>query len=192
MAHRTTFPPAAELIPGEGMLEATFKTSKGDFRVALFEEIAPNTVASFVGLATGKGEWTDPKTGQPGEGRFYDGVIFHRIIKGFVIQGGDRTGTGRSGPGYTFDDEPSDQAKHIGPGILSMANRGKDGGRGTNGSQFFVTLGATPHLDGRHTVFGEVNQEDIEVVEAIGAVPTGKGDRPIEDVVINTIEIERV
>lgn len=174
------------------MLEATFKTSMGDFRVALFEELAPNTVASFVGLATGKGEWTDPETGQPGKGRFYDGVIFHRIIKGFMIQGGDRTGTGRGGPGYTFDDETSSQAGHIGPGILSMANRGKEGNRGTNGSQFFVTLAATPHLDGKHTVFGEVNQEDIEVVEAIGAVATGKGDRPLEDVVIHTIEIARM
>lgn len=156
---------------------ATLDTSLGEIVIALDAVKAPQTVNNFVFLALH---------------HYYDGVIFHRIIKGFVIQGGDRTGTGRAGPGYTFDDEPSDQARHVGPGILSMANRGKEGGRGTNGSQFFVTLGPTPHLDGKHTVFGEVNQEDIDVVEAIGAAPTGKGDRPVEDIVIHTIEVERI
>jgi peptidyl-prolyl cis-trans isomerase A (cyclophilin A) len=191
VAHRTQFPPVKDLVPGDGELRATFKTSMGDFVVRLFEDIAPNTVASFVGLATGQGEWIDPNSGKPGEGGYYDGVILHRVIPGFVIQGGDRTGTGRGGPGYTFDDECSPEAKHTGKGILSMANAGVRGGRGTNGSQFFVTLGATPHLDGKHTVFGEVI-EGMEVVDQIGAVKTAAGDRPIQDVRIETIEIARV
>lgn len=190
VAHRTQFPPVKDLVPGDGELRATFKTSMGDFVVRLFEDIAPNTVSSFVGLATGQGDWIDPNSGKPGEGGYYDGVILHRVIPGFVIQGGDRTGTGRGGPGYTFDDECSPEAKHTGKGILSMANAGVRGGRGTNGSQFFVTLGATPHLDGKHTVFGEV-VEGMEVVDRIGAVKTAAGDRPIQDVRIETIEIAR-
>jgi peptidyl-prolyl cis-trans isomerase A (cyclophilin A) len=190
VSHRTSFPPARELVPGEGQLEAVFHTNLGEFRVRLLEDIAPNTVASFVGLATGRGEWTDPNSGKPGEGGYYDGVIFHRVIPGFVIQGGDRTGTGRGGPGYTFDDECSPTALHRGKGILSMANAGIRGGRGTNGSQFFVTLGATPHLDGKHTVFGEV-VEGLEVVDRIGGTRTGPGDKPIQDVRIETIDVRR-
>ncbi len=190
MSHRTSFPPVSELVPGEGALQAVFRTGLGEFTVRLFEDVAPNTVASFVGLATGRGEWIDPTSGKPGEGGYYDGVIFHRVIPGFVIQGGDRTGTGRGGPGYTFDDECSPDARHTGKGILSMANAGIRGGRGTNGSQFFVTLGQTPHLDGKHTVFGEV-VEGIDVVEKIGEVRTGPGDRPIQDVRIETIDVRR-
>ena len=167
-----------------------FHTNMGDFTVGLFEDIAPNTVSSFVGLATCRGEWIDPTTGKAGEGGYYDGVIFHRVIPGFVIQGGDRTGTGRGGPGYTFDDECSPSAKHTGKGVLSMANAGIRGGRGTNGSQFFVTLGATPHLDGKHTVFGEV-LEGIGIIDRIGSTRTGPGDRPIQDVRIETIEVRR-
>lgn len=190
MSHRTSFPSVKELVPGDGELRARFKTNLGEFVARLFEDIAPNTVSSFVGLATGKGDWVDPNNGQPGSGGYYDGVIFHRVISGFVIQGGDRTGTGRGGPGYTFDDECSPQARHGGKGILSMANAGVRGGRGTNGSQFFVTLGPTPHLDGKHTVFGEVI-EGMEIVDQIGNTRTAAGDRPIQDIVMQTVEIER-
>ena len=190
MSHRTSFPSVRELVPGEGPLEAVFHTNLGEFTVRLLEDVAPNTVSSFVGLATGRGEWTDPSSGKPGEGGYYDGVIFHRVIPGFVIQGGDRTGTGRGGPGYTFDDECSPDARHHGRGVLSMANAGIRGGRGTNGSQFFVTLGATPHLDGKHTVFGEV-VAGLDVIERIGQVRTGPGDKPIQDVRIETIDVRR-
>ncbi len=163
----------------------------GSFTVKLLEDIAPNTVSNFVGLATGLGEWIDPTNGQPGQGRFYDGVIFHRVIDGFMIQGGDRTGTGRGGPGYTFDDECSPAARHTGKGILSMANAGVRGGKGTNGSQFFITLGATPHLDGKHSVFGHVI-EGMDVVEKLGKVRTAAMDRPIQEVRIETIDVVRV
>ncbi|PRP93488.1 Peptidyl-prolyl cis-trans isomerase B [Enhygromyxa salina] len=190
MSHRTSFPPVKELVPGEGPLMATFQTTLGNFTVKLLEDLAPNTVSSFVGLATGMGEWVDPVSGAPGTGRYYDGVIFHRVIAGFMLQGGDRTGTGRGGPGYTFDDECNPQARHVKAGILSMANAGTRGGRGSNGSQFFVTLGPTPHLDGKHTVFGEV-VVGLDVVEAIGATRTAAGDRPISDVRIETVDVRR-
>lgn len=162
----------------------------GTFKARLFEDVCPNTVSNFAGLANGSGDWTDPRNGSPGEGALYDGVVFHRVIKGFMIQGGDPTGTGRGGPGYTFDDECSPTARHDKAGILSMANAGKRGGNGTNGCQFFVTLGPTPHLDGKHTVFGEVT-DGMDVVEAIGATRVGPGDRPTEDVVLKTISIAR-
>lgn len=190
VTHRSSFPSVKELVPGDGELRATFRTNMGVFVAKLFEDVAPNTVSNFVGLATGQGEWVDPSTGSPGTGRYYDGVIFHRVISGFVIQGGDRTGTGRGRPGYTFDDECSPSVRHGGKGILSMANAGVRGGKGTNGSQFFVTLGPTPHLDGKHTVFGQV-VEGMDVVDKIGATRTAAGDRPISDVVIETIEISR-
>jgi peptidyl-prolyl cis-trans isomerase A (cyclophilin A) len=191
VAHRTSFPSVKELVPGEGELRAIFHTNMGDFTARLLEDVAPNTVSSFVGLATGRGEWIDPATGSPGSGGYYDGVIFHRVIPGFVIQGGDRTGTGRAGPGYTYDDECSASAKHKGKGILSMANAGIRGGRGTNGGQFFVTLGPTPHLDGKHTVFGQVIT-GIEIVDKIGSTRTAAGDRPIQDMRMETVEIVRV
>ena len=158
----------------------------GDFTVRLLEDVAPNTVANFVGLATGSQSWTDPRTGVPGQGPLYRDVIFHRVIGDFMIQGGDPTGTGRGGPGYRFGDECSPSARHSGPGMLSMANAGP----GTNGSQFFVTLRATPHLDGKHTVFGEV-VDGMAVVEAIGKVPTDRSDRPVTPVTITSIDVVR-
>lgn len=190
VAHRTSFPPVADYVPGDGPLRATFVTNRGSFTVELLEAIAPNTVSNFVGLATGLGPWTDPNTGTEGEGPYYDGVIFHRVIANFMIQGGDRTGTGRGRPGYTFDDECSPEARHDGPGVLSMANAGRRGQSGTNGSQFFVTLRATPHLDGKHTVFGRVI-EGMAIVEAIGQTATGDSDRPVDEVRIETIQIGR-
>jgi len=171
MGHRTSFPPVKELVPGEGELRATFRTSMGEFTVQLFEAVAPNTVSSFVGLATGQGEWIDPRTGQPGVGPFYEGVVFHRVIEGFVIQGGDRMGTGRGDPGYRFDDECTPQLRHDGPGVLSMANAGP----GTNGSQFFITHVETSWLDGKHTVFGKVaGPADMAVVNTIQGGDTMK------------------
>ena len=150
---------------------ANFETSMGNFKVELFEAQAPNTVGNFVKLA---------------EKNFYDGVIFHRVIDGFMIQGGDPTGTGRGGPGYQFADEIHPQLKHTSEGILSMANAGPN----TNGSQFFITLVPTPHLDGRHTVFGKV-VEGMDVVKKIGKTRTGPGDRPVTDVVMKSVRIER-
>lgn len=191
VAHRDSFPAPSELVPGEGELRALVRTSQGNFTVKLLEAFAPNTVANFVGLALGKIDWVDPHTGQPGEGRYYDGVPFHRIISGFMLQGGDRTGSGRGGPGYTFNDECHPEARHTGAGILSMANAGRRGANGTNGSQFFVTLGATPHLDGKHTVFGEV-VEGLDVVTTIGRVPTDRSDRPLAPVTIDGVDISRV
>ena len=160
-------------------LEAKFHTTMGDFTVELFVDAAPETVWNFVNLAEGRQEANK-------EGPFYDGLIFHRVINGFMIQGGCPEGYGRGGPGYRFGDECSKEHRHTGPGILSMANEGP----GTNGSQFFITLAATPHLDGRHTVFGEVT-EGMDVINKIGRTPTGPGDRPREDVRINKVEIIR-
>jgi peptidyl-prolyl cis-trans isomerase A (cyclophilin A) len=180
------FKKPSELIPGDLELRATFDTSMGSFTVRLFEDIAPNTVANFVGLSTGQQPWTDPQTGQAGEGPLYKGIIFHRVIENFMLQGGDPTGTGRGGPGYAFDDECSPVATHDGPGKLSMANRGP----GTNGCQFFVTLRATPHLDGKHTVFGEVI-DGMDVVNAIGVTQTDRNDRPTTPVTINGISVAR-
>lgn len=190
MAHREQFPSPAELIEGEGTLHAEIQSSEGNFVVRLFEDLCPKTVANFVGLATGKLDWIDPRTGQPGEGGYYDGVLFHRVIEGFMLQGGDRTGTGRGGPGYTFDDECNAAATHDGPGRLSMANAGRRGAKGTNGSQFFVTLRDTPHLDGKHTVFGEV-VDGMQVVHTIGATQTDRSDRPISDIRIDGVRVFR-
>src|SRR5215467_12567488 len=150
---------------------AHFETSMGNFTIELFEQQAPKTVANFVKLA---------------EKNFYDGVIFHRVIDGFMIQGGDPTGTGRGGPGYQFADEFHPQLKHSSEGILSMANAGPN----TNGSQFFITLTATPHLDGKHAVFGKV-VEGMDVVKKIGKTPTKAGDRPVTDVVMKAVRIEK-
>ena len=166
---------------------AQFDTSEGTFMIRLFDRQAPNTVANFVGLAEGTREWKDPQTGQPKTGPFYDGVTFHRVIDGFMIQGGDRLGTGTGGPGYKFADEFHPALRHSKAGILSMANSGAN----TNGSQFFITLGPTPHLDNRHSVFGEV-VEGMDIVTRIGSVPTGRQDRPVKPVVINKIAIKRV
>lgn len=190
MGHRTSFTPVEELVPGEGELRATVRTSMGEFTVRLFEAVAPNTVSSFVGLATGQGEWIDPRTGQPGVGPFYDGVVFHRVIEGFVIQGGDRMGTGRGDPGYRFDDECSPDVRHTHAGILSMANSGTRNGQGSNGSQFFITLGPTPHLDGKHTVFGEVCA-GMDVIQRIGCVQTAAMDRPLQEIRIESVSVFR-
>ena len=181
-----TFPSPAELVPGSGELRATFHTSAGDFTVRLFEEFAPNTVANFVGLAMGTIEWTDPRTGRPGQGPLYNGVIFHRVIDGFMLQGGDPTGTGRGGPGYRFADECDPRAKHDKAGMLSMANAGPN----TNGSQFFVTLVPTPWLDNKHAIFGEV-VEGMDVVQKIGKTQTGRNDRPVKDIRIDQVSISR-
>jgi peptidyl-prolyl cis-trans isomerase A (cyclophilin A) len=166
---------------------AKFSTSHGAFTIRLFEKDAPKTVANFVGLAEGTQKWTDPKTGASVERPFYDGLVFHRIIDGFMIQGGDPLGNGTGGPGYKFGDEFHPQLRHDKAGILSMANAGPN----TNGSQFFITLAPTPHLDNRHSVFGEV-VEGLDVVRRIGSVATGRQDRPVEPVTIDRVTIERV
>jgi peptidyl-prolyl cis-trans isomerase A (cyclophilin A) len=169
------------------MLRAHFTTSEGDFTVRLFEEEAPKTVANFVGLAEGTKEWTDPRTGRKASQPYYDGSIFHRVIDGFMIQGGDPLGTGTGGPGYKFADEFSPKARHARTGIVSMANAGPN----TNGGQFFITLAATPWLDDRHSVFGEV-VDGIEVVQKIGKTPTSKpGDRPLKAITIQSVKISR-
>ena len=166
---------------------AQFDTTEGSFTVRLFDKEAPKTVANFVGLAEGTKEWRDPSTGEKKTAPYYDGVTFHRVISGFMIQGGDRLGTGTGGPGYNFGDEFHPSRRHSKAGMLSMANAGPN----TNGSQFFITLGPTPHLDNRHSVFGEV-VEGMDVVTKIGAVPTGRQDRPVTPVVMNHVTIKRV
>ncbi|HEY2150524.1 MAG TPA: peptidylprolyl isomerase [Vicinamibacterales bacterium] len=169
------------------MLYAHFTTSDGKFTVKLFDAEAPNTVANFVGLAEGSKEWTDPRTGQKGKKPYYNGTVFHRVIDGFMIQGGDPLGHGTGGPGYKFADEFHPTLHHTGAGILSMANSGPN----TNGGQFFVTLAATPWLDNRHSVFGEV-VEGMDVVKKIGGTPTSKpGDRPLKPITIESIVIEK-
>ncbi|WTX00736.1 peptidylprolyl isomerase [Streptomycetaceae bacterium NBC_01309] len=176
--------------PVAGELFATIKTNHGDIRIKLFANHAPKTVQSFAGLADGSREWVDPRTGRRGEGPLYNGVIFHRVISGFMIQGGDPTGTGTGGPGYQFDDEVHPDLQFNKPYLLAMANAGKKKGRGTNGSQFFITLGPNPHLNGKHTIFGEVaDAASQKVVDSIATTPTGKMDRPRQDVVISQIVI---
>ncbi|MFP4628415.1 MAG: peptidylprolyl isomerase [Halobacteriales archaeon] len=168
------------------MVEATLHTTHGDVRIELFDERAPRTVENFVGLATGERTWEHPETGETVEGDpLYDDVPFHRVIDGFMIQTGDPTGTGRGGPGYTFDDEFHPELRHDDAGVVSMANRGPD----TNGSQFFITLAPTPHLDERHSVFGRV-VEGMDVVESIGSVETDAQDRPVEAVVLEAVEVD--
>jgi len=165
-------------------LTATLHTTEGDIEIELFDERAPRTVENFVGLATGDCEWEDPETGKTRTDPLYSDIPFHRIIDGFMVQTGDPTGTGRGGPGYTFDDEFHPELRHDSAGIVSMANHGPD----TNGSQFFITLAAQPHLDDRHAVFGEV-VDGMDVVEAIGNVPTDGDDRPTEPVTLESVTI---
>lgn len=174
-----------EPAKGKDMI-ATFETNKGTFKVKLFASQAPKTVENFVGLAEGTKEYTDPKTGKKAKSHFYDGLKFHRVIPNFMIQGGDPLGTGTGGPGYQFGDEIVSELRHSKPGILSMANAGP----GTNGSQFFVTVEATPWLDGKHTVFGEVT-EGMDVVMQISKAKTAPGDRPVEDIVIKSLKISK-
>lgn len=169
---------------------ATIRTNLGEIKVNLLGDHAPKTVQNFVELATGKREWTHPGTGKTSTDPLYDGVVFHRIIPDFMIQGGDPLGQGVGGPGYQFDDEIHPDLGFNAPYVLAMANAGKIAGRGTNGSQFFITTVATPWLQGKHTIFGLVEDEASRgVVDAIQAVATDGRDRPLEDVVIETIEI---
>ena len=167
------------------MTYAHFTTSEGNFTVRLFDDETPNTVANFTGLADGSKEWTDPRNGRKVKQPYYDGTAFHRVIDGFMIQGGDPAGTGMGGPGYKFEDEcPPGGPSFDRPFLLAMANAGP----GTNGSQFFVTVAPTKWLTGKHTIFGEVT-EGIDVVEAIAKAPVGVQDRPVEDVVLERVEI---
>ena len=169
------------------MLLAHFTTTEGPFTIQLFDEDAPKTVANFVGLAEGTKQWTDPRTGKAGAGGYYNGTIFHRVIDGFMIQGGDPLGQGTGGPGYKFADEFSPKRRHDKAGVLSMANSGPN----TNGGQFFITLAATPWLDNRHTVFGEVT-DGMDVVKKIVGTATSKpGDRPLKPITIQSVTIER-
>ncbi len=165
---------------------AQFVTNEGSFTVRLFDEQAPRTVENFVGLAEGSREWSDPRTNQKVRKPYYNGTIFHRVIDGFMIQGGDPLGQGIGGPGYNFADEFHPKLRHNKAGIMSMANRGPN----TNGGQFFITLAPTPHLDDRHSVFGEV-VEGMDVVSQIGSTPTGDRDRPTKDIIIQHVTIER-
>ena len=178
---------------------ATVHTNHGDIKINLYGDQAPKTVKNFIGLADGSQEWTDPRTGETGTGPLYKDVIFHRIIPGFMIQGGDPLGTGTGGPGYNFDDEINPELTFTKPYLLAMANAGTrrnaltGKASGTNGSQFFITTDATTWLQGKHTIFGEVaDDESRAVVDAIENVPTAAGDRPVEDVVITSIDIENV
>jgi peptidyl-prolyl cis-trans isomerase A (cyclophilin A) len=158
---------------------AVLKTNHGDITVRLFPNHAPKTVRNFVELAEGGREWVDPRTEQKTTGKLYDGTIFHRIIPGFMIQGGDPLGQGTGGPGYRFDDEIHPDLAFTKPYLLAMANAGKQGGRGTNGSQFFITVAPTTWLNGKHTIFGEVADDaSRQVVDAIANVKTGRRVRP--------------
>ena len=176
---------------------ATLHTTAGDIRVELFPNHAPKTVANFTGLATGTRTWTDPRTGAERNDPLYDGVLFHRVIEGFMIQCGDPLGTGTGGPGYTFDDEIHPELAFTEPYLLAMANAGqrrdpitgKQGG--TNGSQFFISVAPTSWLTGKHTIFGKVaDDESRAVVDAIAAATTRPGDRPVEDIVLSSVTVE--
>jgi peptidyl-prolyl cis-trans isomerase A (cyclophilin A) len=166
---------------------AVLHTSAGDIHVNLFGNHAPKTVRNFVELAEGSREWTHPGTGEKSSAPLYDGTIFHRVIEGFMIQGGDPLGQGFGGPGYQFGDEFHPELSFDRPYLLAMANAGP----GTNGSQFFITVGRTPHLNRKHTIFGEVADADSRaVVDAIATTATGRGDRPVQDITINSVSIE--
>ncbi len=177
--------PPSSLVSGEGNLYGILRTNHGSIVVRFFEEEAPVAVANFVGLATGQVPYKNPETGDKETGSFYDGTIFHRVIPDFMIQGGDPTGTGRSGPGYRFDDERQ-ELEFDRPGLLAMANAGPN----TNGSQFFITERAVPHLTGRHTIFGTV-ESGMDVVNAIARVERGAMDRPSNPVVLERVEVRR-
>jgi peptidyl-prolyl cis-trans isomerase A (cyclophilin A) len=166
---------------------AILHTSTGDIRVNLFPDQAPKTVRNFVDLATGAKEWTDPRTKAKTRSPLYDGTIFHRVIGGFMVQGGDPLGQGYGGPGYTFKDEFHPDLRFDRPYLLAMANAGPN----TNGSQFFITVGPTPHLNNKHTIFGEVADADSRaVVDAIAGTKTGRNDRPVNDITINSVTVE--
>jgi peptidyl-prolyl cis-trans isomerase A (cyclophilin A) len=174
---------AASSAPQKDML-VTLQTTEGSIKIRLFPDRAPKTVENFVGLAKGTKEWKDPKTEKPMKGKsLYEGTIFHRVIPGFMIQGGDPLGTGTGGPGYRFEDETKDTDNFDKPGILAMANAGPN----TNGSQFFITAAPTPHLNGRHTIFGEV-VDGMNVVTKIINAPRGAMDRPKKPVEIKKVQ----
>jgi len=165
---------------------ATLHTNLGDINLNLFPDHAPKTVANFAGLADGSKYYSQPNAKHETSGPFYDGSVFHRVIDGFMLQGGDPTGTGRGGPGYRFGDEFHPELQFDRPYLLAMANAGP----GTNGSQFFVTVARTPHLNFKHTIFGEVaDQESRDVVDTIATTATGTTDRPLEDIVIERVSI---
>jgi peptidyl-prolyl cis-trans isomerase A (cyclophilin A) len=167
-------------------LIATLHTTRGPIGIRLFPEQAPQTVENFVGLAEGSREWRDPRSGQKTTAPLYNGTVFHRVIDGFMIQGGDPLGTGTGGPGYQFGDEFDPSLRFDRPYLLAMANAGP----GTNGSQFFITVGATPHLTNRHTIFGEVIQGQ-DVVDQISTAETDRRDRPVKEIAIDSVTIER-
>jgi peptidyl-prolyl cis-trans isomerase A (cyclophilin A) len=166
-------------------LTATLRTSEGPVVIRLFPDQAPKTVRNFVDLAEGSREWTDPRTRQTTNARLYDGTVFHRVIPRFMIQGGDPLGTGTGGPGYQFADEIHPDLQFDRPYLLAMANAGP----GTNGSQFFITVVPTPHLNGKHTIFGEV-VDGRDVVDRISQTQTNRNDRPVQDVVIESVAVE--
>ena len=167
-------------------LHATLHTNRGDITVVLLPHHAPKTVRNFIELAQGEREWVNPETGQKTTDKLYDGTVFHRVISGFMIQGGDPLGNGMGGPGYEFGDEFHPELAFNKPYLLAMANAGP----GTNGSQFFITVGQTPHLNRRHTIFGEVaDQSSRDVVDAIATTPTDRSDRPLEPVVIESVTV---
>jgi peptidyl-prolyl cis-trans isomerase A (cyclophilin A) len=180
------FVPVTQAQEKKGPVYATLKTSMGDIVIQLFEDKAPKTVANFIALANGTKEWIDPKTKEKVKRPLYNGTIFHRVIPGFMIQGGDPLGNGTGGPGYQFEDEFHPDLRHSKAGIISMANAGPN----TNGSQFFITYKATPWLDGHHSVFGQVVKGQ-DVVDAIGNVPRDFRDRPVKDIIIKEVVITR-
>ncbi len=165
---------------------ATLHTNRGDIKIALFGNHAPKTVSNFVGLAQGTKDYSTENASGGSSGPFYDGMVFHRVIDGFMIQGGDPTGTGRGGPGYQFADEFHPELQFDKPYLLAMANAGP----GTNGSQFFITVGRPEHLNRKHTIFGEVvDSESQKVVDAVAGTATDRGDRPAEEVVVESVTI---
>ena len=165
---------------------ANFDTTLGQFKIELFTEQAPITTENFIGLASGQKEWRDPQSGETSNAPYYDGLIFHRVIDGFMIQGGCPTGTGTGGPGFKIQDEFHPELKHDKPGILSMANAGPN----TGGSQFFLTVAPTPHLNNKHAIFGAV-VEGMDIVMKIAKTPVGAQDRPVEEVIIRKVTIEQ-
>lgn len=176
-----------EGMGGEGELWAVFETERGDIECRLFEDLVPDTVGNFIGLARGKRPSLDRDSGQWTKRRYYDGVEFHRVIPGFMVQAGDPTGTGFGNPGYVIGDELRPELVHDRPGLLSMANRGP----GTGSAQFFLTLGPTPHLDGLHTIFGECNDASMKIADDISLVPRNETDKPLDPEVIEKVRIER-